>query len=332
MRLFRGGVASFAFVTLLSGCDSSTINSPAGSTTAAAAAGSSTTLCVASSCGSKTKLLDIASAENILFTPEGRLFVSGGTNVFEITRDAAGWHATPLSATSGNFTGLAQIGSTLYANCFDGNLYAGTLTATPALLPIHALGLAAPNGLSNGPNGELYVVNGPLASSALPDPKIVRLKMDPANPLHVAEQSNWLTSGLSYPNGIQRRGNTLFFSDSSAVPPQFGLIKTVEILADSSAGAPQTFASFNGLPDDFSFADGGRILAASYSNNQIFLIGTDGQIQSQTDPLSFDNPSQVRQGQPPLFAANELLITEKGIIGLPPTPGYGNVLSVFKPN
>ena len=310
---------------LLSGCGTSsttTLNSVAANVAA---------LCVSSSCGSKTKLLDIPSAENILFTPEGRLFVSGGTNVFEITRDAAGWHANPLSATSGNFTGLAQIGNMLYANCFDGNLYAAALTATPALQPIHAMGLAAPNGLSPGPNGELYLVNGPLASSSLPSPKIVRLKLDPTNPLHVIEQTDWLTASVSFPNGIQRRGNTLYFSDSNAVPPQLGLIKTVEILANGSAGVPQTIASFNGLRDDFSFV-GDKILAVSYSNGQIFLIGADGQIQSQTNPLSFDNPSAVRQGQAPLFAANELLVTEKGVIGLPPTPGYGNVLSIFRPN
>jgi hypothetical protein len=314
---------------LLSGCGSNSTGN--NSTVLNAAPANTSVLCVSSSCGSKTKLLDIPSAENILFTPEGRLFVSGGTNVFEITRDASGWHAKPISATSGNFTGLAQIGNVLYANCFDGNLYAATLTQTPVLLPIHALGLASPNGLTTGPNGELYVVNGPLSTSSLPDPKIVRLKLDPANPLHVVEQIDWLTAGLSFPNGIQRRGTTLFFSDSSAVPPQLGLIKTVEILANGSAGVPQTFASFNGLPDDFTFA-GDKILAVSYSNGQIFLIGADGQVQSQTNPLGFDNPSQVRQGQTPLFASNELLVTEKGILGLPPTPGYGNVLSVFRPN
>ena len=323
MRLIHNGIAGLVLAMLLSGCTGGNIDASATSNNIA--------LCVASSCGTKTKLLDIASAENILFTPEGRLFVSGGTNVFEITRDAAGWHATPLSAASGNFTGLAQIGNVLYANCFDGNLYAGVLSATPALLPIHAMGLAAPNGLSTGPNGELYVINGPLATSALPDPKIVRLKLDSADPMHVTDQSTWLASGLSFPNGIQRRGNTLFFSDSTSLPPQLGLIKTVEIQADGTAGVPKTFASFNGLPDDFSFA-GDRVLAVSYSNGQIFLIGADGQVQSQTDLMSFDNPSEVRQGQSPLFAANELLVTEKGVIGLPPTPGYGNSLSVFKPN
>lgn len=329
MILCRHGAASLALAALISGCGSSLQSSAA--LPAATVTTTDAVLCVASACGTKTKLLDIPGAENILFTPEGRLFVSGGTNVFEITRDATGWHANPLSATSGNFTGLVQIGNTLYANCFDGTLYAATLSATPALLPIHALGLAAPNGLTTGPTGELYVVNGPLATSSLPNPKIVRLRLDPANPLHVIEQTDWLTTGLSFPNGIQRRGSTLYFSASTAVPPQLGQIKTVEILANGNAGVPQTLASFNGLPDDFTFtAD--NILAVSYSNGQIFLIGADGQVQSQTNPLSFDSPSQVRQGQAPLFAANELLITEKGVIGLPPTPGYGNALSVFRPN
>src|SRR3546814_3908012 len=64
------------------------------------------TLCVDNQCGEKTVLLTIPSAENILFADDGRLFVSGGSNVFEITRDDDAYTATALYDGSCNFTGM----------------------------------------------------------------------------------------------------------------------------------------------------------------------------------------------------------------------------------
>ena len=287
------------------------------------------TLCVASACGVKTQLLDIPSAENTLFTPQGRLFVTGSDSVYEITHDAAGWHATALADTAANFTGLAQRGDVIYAAAFDGNLYAARLSDTPpAFKAIHALGVSAANGMTTDAGGVLYIINGPLGG-ALPDPKIIRLRFDAADPMKVTEQTNWLTSGLSFPNGLQHRGNTLVFSDSDALSVTLGAIRTVEIQADGSAGPVKTLGTFPSLPDDLGLV-GDSVLAAFYSNGQIGLINAAGVLVSQTDPLSFQNPSSVKLGQPPLFAADDLIVTEKGVVALPPTPGYGSKLSVFR--
>lgn len=287
------------------------------------------TLCVASACGTKTRLVTIPDAENLLFTPSGRLFVSGGVNVYEITRSGTGYAATPLLEGSCNFTGLALRGEVLYANCFDGRLYAARLTAQPKLAAIHTLGLSAPNGLATGPEGELYLVNGPLATNALPSPKIVRLKFDANDPLKVVEQSDWLVlnAAQSQPNGVQVRGRTLYFSESSA--PTQGRIQRVAIGNDGRAGTPEVFvASLDSLPDDFSLPDE-RLLAAQYSAGRIALYDASGKLVSATDALSFESPSQVRLGQPPLFAATDVLVTEKGLLGENDSTN-GNVLSVFR--
>lgn len=311
-----------ATVVLLSGCDSGEREETG------AAAVDPATLCVTSECGRKQTLVDVPSAENLLFTDDGRLFVTGD-NVYEIRRDGDSWSATPLSASSGGFNGLAQLGDVLYANSFDGFLHAARLTAQPSMEPIHALGQPQANGLAAGPDGELYAVIS-VGVGLPPNGKIVRLRLDPSDPFKVIEQSDWLVGGVvRFLNGLQRRGRTLLFSASEVLPPSLGKIVGVEILADSSAGVPTTVASFLGIPDDFSVV-GDALLAAVYSNNQILLIGADGRILSQSAPLSFDNPSQVRVGQPPLFEADDLLVTEKGLIGLPPTPGYGSRLSLFR--
>lgn len=284
------------------------------------------TLCVDSDCGEKTVLLTIPDAENLLFSSSGRLFVSGGTNVFEIRRDGETYAATPLYDGSCNFTGLAIRAGTLYANCFDGRLYAAALTAQPQLQPIHEFGLGAPNGLVDGPDGDLYLVNGPLATTALPDPKIVRLKMDPLDPLKVQEQSDWFSAGLLGPNGLQRRDRTLYVSNTGL--GGLGEIRKVDIAADGSAGAASQVVSFLSLPDDFSLV-GDSILAAYFSNGRIALIGPDGTVRARTALQSFSFPSQVRVGQPPLFRNDELLVTEKGILGDNNSP-IGNRLSVFR--
>lgn len=317
-------IAGLLLALGLGGCDGGGDGS---STPAPVAPG---TLCVSSSCGSKTRLVTIPDAENLLFTPSGRLFVSGGVNVYEITKSGSNYNATPLLDGTCNFTGLALRGEVLYANCFDGQLYAARLTAQPKLAAIHTLGLAAPNGLAGGPDGELYVVNGPLATTALPSPKIVRLKLAPNDPLKVLEQTDWLVLDLllSQPNGVQVKGRTLYFSETSL--PSLGRIRTVPINADGSPGTPQVFATFNSLPDDFSFA-GNQLLAAYFTGGQIALFDAAGALVSATDAMSFESPSQVRFGQPPMFATSDLLVTEKGVLG-ENTSTNGNVLSVFRRN
>ncbi len=321
MRIALG--CSLMLALALAGCGES-------ADTLAPATAPDAKLCVASTCGSKTRLVTIPDAENLLFMPAGRLFVSGGVNVYEITRSGDGsFSATPLLAGSCNFTGLALRGEVLYANCFDGRLYAARLTATPQMAAIHTLGLASPNGLATGPDGELYVVNGPIATNALPAPKIVRLRLDPADPLKVMEQTDWLVlnAAQSQPNGVQVQGRMLYFSESAA--PQQGRISRVAINADGSAGTPAVLATFNSIPDDFSLV-GEQLLASYFSGGQIALFNAAGALVSATDAMSFESPSQVRVGQPPMFAPTDLLVTEKGLIG-DNDSAVGNVLSVFKP-
>lgn len=217
----------------------------------------------------------------------------------------------------------------VYAAAFDGNLYAANVNdKPPAFKAIHALGISSANGMTSGADGALYIVNGPLGAS-LPAPKIIRLRFDANDPMKVTDQIDWLTSGLSFPNGLQRRGDTLLFSDSDVLNVALGAIKSVEIKADGSAGTPQMLGSFPSLPDDFGLV-GDSILAAFYSNGQIGLINASGTLISQTDLLSFQNPSSVKLGQPPLFAPDDLVVTEKGLIIVPPIPGYGSKLSVFR--
>jgi hypothetical protein len=292
----------------------------------------SVSLCVASDCGELLTLAAVPDAENLLFTPDGRLFVSGGTNVFEVVRDGDTSVAlTALSATDCNFTGLALRGRTLYASCGSAELYAAELTATPNLVPIYSYeNTALPNGMATGADGSIYVIDGPLpGNGSLPSPKIVRLRFDPSDPLQVVEQTTWLASGLQFPNGLVRRGELLYFTDSALLPVELGAVRSVPILPDGSAGAVQTVATFTSLLDDLTTVAEG-LLVTEYLSGRLVLLDAAGLEISATDVGGLSFPSSVIVGQPPMFQPDELLITEKGVLG-DTASAVGNRLSLLRP-
>lgn len=314
--------AALAAVLLLAGCSS---DGGEGGDEGHNGSVDPATLCLDSSCGEKTVLLTIPDAENLLFSADGRLFVSGGTNVYEVTRNGEEWVATPLLDGSCNFTGLAIQRNTLYANCFDKQLYAARLTAHPQLRPIHQYDIAAPNGLTDGPGNTLFLANGPLATNALPNPQLRRLKLDDLDPMKVVTDEVWTRQGLLGPNGVQRKDNTIYVANTGL--GGLAEIRAYDIQADGSAGEGRQVASLLTVPDDFSIVRD-SFLIAGFGTSQIFLANPDGSSTSSA-LLSFSFPSQVRVGRPPLFAPTDILVTEKGILGDNTSP-IGNVLSVFR--
>jgi len=289
--------------------------------------GNAVVSCFEDGCAEKVTVATIGDAENLLFTSTGRLFVTGGQNVFEISKNSNGdFVSTVVSAASCNFTGLAIIQTTVFAACFDGTLWAGNLSQTPFRLNNIATiaGVNAGNGLVDGPDGtSLYLVNGPSGNT----PRIVKINLNPSLITQVQSSSDWLATGMSFPNGLQRRGSTLFFSDSDA--SSVGRIRSVPILADGNPGTVSLVASFNSLPDDFSFV-GNDIAATFFSSGQIARISlSTNQVTQSTGQNSFESPSQVRVAQGPLFRSGDLLVTEKGIIG-DNTSTVGNRLTLYR--
>lgn len=300
---------------------------------------SSEQLCVSSECGEAIPLVTIPDAENLLFTPEGRLFVSGGLNVYEITKLPDGqFIATPIADSECGFTGLVQKGNYLYAVCGDSRFFAAELTATPVLTQIYTFeeSMCIPNGATLGPDGKIYVVDEPLNPACLPpDPRIVRLTLDPADPFKVIAQETWLQGGpagllflnadqsMRFPNGLARIGNTFYSTDG-------GVVFSVELLPDGSAG-PATSIFFEPTAhDDLSVSDDQRsLLVTDFFGGKIIQLGLDGQVLQQTDLLVFASPSAVQQARPPMFESGDILVTEKGILLDNDTP-VGNQLTLFR--
>jgi len=315
-------------LTALAGCETS--SSAGGSTPEGNAAIDPTTLCVSNSCGTRLPLLAIGDAENIQFTDSGRLFVSGGTNVYEITRSGSVFESHALLDGSCNFTGLAIRANTLYANCFDGRLYAapiGSSTTTQAkLVEIHNSGLASANGLSDGPDNTLYIVNGPITDA----PRVVKLTLDAADPMTVTAQADWLSSGIQMPNGIQRRGNTLYIMNSNALAGAGTQILAVPIEPDGSAGPVAVRAALFAIGDDFTLV-GDHFLSVEFVTGGASLIKPDGTVAQSIRTGTFIGPSHIEVTRGPLFKPGQILVTEKGLLSEPDSP-IGNTLTLFHPS
>lgn len=310
------------------------INPPANSP-----ASGSSELCVSSGCGEAVPLVTIPDAENILFTPEGRLFVSGGLNVYEITRLPDGsFMANPIADAECGFTGLVQRGDYLYAVCGDSRLFAGEITATPLLTQVYtfAENMCIPNGAALGPDGKIYVVDEPLNPACLPpDPRIVRITVDPADPLHIIEQETWVQGGplglmflnldqnLRFPNGLARIGHTFYSTDG-------GVVFSVELLPDGSAGPPTALFFEPTAHDDLSVTDDQQsLLVTDFFLGKVLQLSLDGEVLQQTDPITFAFPSAIQQARPPMFEPGDILVTEKGILLDTVTP-IGNQLTLFR--
>lgn len=284
----------------------------------------SDSLCVSSSCGERVVLLDIPSAENQIFTDDGRLFVSSGSGLWEITRDASGTFAkTSILGTGLN--GLAIIGDVLYATAGSGAFYAGRLSGgAPQMQQIFTIeGMCIANGMVAGPDGNLYVVDEPLnvnppANCVPPDPKVVRLNVDPADPMHILGQEVWIQGSplgllafgldnvLRFPNGLQRKGNRFFGTDG-------GSVYSVDLQPDGSAG-PVTPLFWEATAHDDLGVIGDSLVVADFATGRLALLSQDGTLLQQTDRVLFSFPSSARQGRPPMFSTDEIVVTETGVL------------------
>lgn len=273
---------------------------------------------------SRSVLLEgIGDAENAAFSEDGRLFVTGGANIYEIASQGEDYAATPLyDGPTCNFTGVVVRDGYVYANCLAGtqiddlqpHLLAGALSERVTMRVIHDYAATKfPNGMAFDDAGRLLVADFlPLAG------QIMVVTLD--GPDKVAREQVWRRGGFMV-NGLKVYQGSVYVTDA-------GSILRIPIGADGRPRRATTLTSRLGVYDDL-LVDADGIVAADFLGHKLAFFSLEGKLQRETEAV-FDTPSSITRTRGPLLQEGALLVTEKGELN-ELTSRDGNRLSLYVP-
>lgn len=291
-------------------------------------------LCITEDCGAKEVLAHIPEAENLVFTDDGRLFVTG-SNLYEIIKQANGsFEAVPIAAEgshSSSLGGLAIRDGMLYMNDELGSLWAARLapTADMKLTKIHRYtGIAVANALDFGPDGALYSTFGPTPNFATLT-SVVRLHLDPKDPFKVLEQEKvfGLAELFGGANGLVLQGKTFYIVGYLSSGLDVSSVLAFDVGTDGTVGELRRVAGGVGFYDDLEVI-GDRIIVANNFLNSLLMFDKSGQLIANSGMI-WDGPAALTWGRPPMFQPTDILVAERGLLGEGQSDN-GNALSVFR--
>jgi hypothetical protein len=165
--------------------------------------------------------------------------------------------------------------------------------------------LGVPNGLDVDRSGNIFTTY--YATSAI-------AKLVLSDPLKLARVEVWAKDDLFMVNGLRFIGDYVYFTsmDLLSLSTRYGRIP---VRPDGSAGKPEFLLS-RGLTvfDDLNVFEDGQMLTDFLGGTVAFL--RNGKVVAETPKATFVSPTAVLQGRPPMFRRNQLLVTEKGQLGV----------------
>jgi hypothetical protein len=253
----------------------------------------------------------VNEAENLFFTEDGRLFVSGSEDIYEIERTPDGQYTrTDYFDEECVVEGIVRQENYLYGVCWTlerdlstrSFLVAGELTDKPRFRRILELDDGVvPNGMTFDSEGRLYVTYTTVAG------QIVRFTFDA--PTVVTRKEVW-GSELSNVNGIKYHGGAMYITMLS--PLLMGQFARVPLRADGSAGETEILYErwFTVLDDVLPFGEG--FIISDFLNGTLIFWSPAQGVFAETPTGTFVGPTSIARGKPPMFDASQLLVPEKG--------------------
>ena len=261
----------------------------------------------------KTTLTDIPDAENILVAENGKLFVSGGTNVFEITRSGDSYQKRPMLSENCNSTGLAEFNGWMFAACqrtkwFKSRHYLYTADTNKPLSNLTLLSelddFSLPNGMAFDAAGHLYISDTKFIGSGSVAKASVSWSND--QPQSVSVNNDWLPAGT--PNGLAIDNEQMFLTD-------FGDVKRYD-LVNGRAENETILHTKGSVLDDLTPLCGG-VVVADFVNSKVFYVSADGEANEalETNFGSIKGASSVAISDGSVAPKGVLLATSKGVLG-----------------
>lgn len=302
-------------------------------------------------CGPRrTVVHELGNAENSLYTPDGRLFITG-SNIWEIKQVGREYQGVSLTDNIDcQFNGIVHYRNHLFAVCSadenkDAWLMRAELAETPQFEKIYQLtGFTIANGMAVDKSGHLYIADETIINAK---GKIVRLSLtnDPIPAVVESSMTVWLTAeeGAQSANGMTIVGDTLFFGnfDVGATGGMITSIKRTIIIGDGHGPVETVFERpalrNSSFIDDFTSIEiEGQtcLIAADYLKGTVFTVAAQGTGQKtplfETDPDKFAGPTSCIVGQGIGFDREDLLVTEAGVVSIDPNSNFGNRLSTVR--
>lgn len=269
---------------------------------------------------------ELNEAENLFFTADGRLFVSGGEDIYEITRAADGtYQKTDYFDEDCLVEGIVDSGNYLYGVCTLNNddsqrsfLIAGELTAHSKF---HSIAPLTPGSI---PNGMAIDKAGRILITLSVTNQIVRVTM--AAPLTVENVEVW-AENLSFVNGIKVVDDAVYTTTLELTLVSHFV--RIPVLPDGSAGKPEILyqRALTVLDDIFPWDDG--FIVTDFVNGTLLFWDDDRGVYAETPAGTFFGPTSLAQGAPPMFDPSQLIIAEKGLY-LVRDETAGDLLSMYQ--
>ena len=289
-----------------------------------------------SGCFEKRKVLDISEAENLLFLTDGRLIVTTGSGLFEITQQADGqYRKESVSDYQCVYQGVTQLQDFVFTVCnFEtelGNtlLWADSREENLSFRPFLKLdGMLQPNGLATNGKDTIYIANSPYILQG----SIGRLRLDPeqlqkqdflnADILEsiVEFEPKWRHAhhGVYNSNGLRFLNDQLYFTD-------LGTLKKIGLTDEDKA--TRLFSRLTILDDILPYCGG--ILVTDFFAGQVLFLSEEGDVLHYSPLGKFPGASSLMVGVGSGFTQKQLLVTERGLL-LKPNSKIGNQLSVVE--